>query len=466
MGNGVTFREIAKILFWQKRLAVVAFLAIFVPVAIKTLTDPDVYTSSTKLLYRTTGPNLTFTTGLVRVGPREELNTEIELIHSYPVMSKVLHRLVAWRKARAELVGKKEKKREEVPVPGTAGWNKAVKELSKSVETKPVEGANVIRVSYTCEDPDEAALVARAVAEEYVKYHVQVRRSGQAEAFFAERIQDTRARLDSLEETLAAVKRRHGIVSYDQQERMALDRLSVFDQRLNELRTQILSHELRLKRLKEALRGPELTLPEREVADYPLVMQLRQRLSELELERADLAKRFRSGYSGLRLVEQRIEETKKQLRKQLEQLAEIEEGSLASLRAEEAAIQSTLSYLRGEIESFPEKERAISELQLAIEETRRIYSLLLQRYEEARINEASDPRVASVVIVDPARVPAEPSGPRRARNLALGLMFAAVGAVGIALLAHRMDPTVKSPDDLQQMGVAKVVSVPYAGKKR
>lgn len=458
-GGGLSLRQIAKVFLWQKTSALVAFLVIFVPVAFKTLTEPRFYTASTKLLYRGSNPNLSFGGGIVRLGPEEELNTEMELIRSRPVMEKVLTKLVAWKKAHPAVTGSSEEK---LPEPGTPGWMKAVEELAKGIEVKRVGSSNLLEIRYTAQDPAEAAFVASVAADEYVRAHVQVQRSGQAEAFFAERIQDTRARLDSLEQTLLAVRRKHGVVSYAQQERLALDRLNSFVQRLDQLRAEIVRRELRLEQLRKAIRGEKLELPGWEIADHPLVLQLRQRLADLQFQKADLSQRFQPGYQGLARLDQQIQSVQQQLRRQLQELAEVEEASLASLRAEEKALESALRYLRREVESLPEKERAIAELQLAIEETRRIYSLLLQRYEEARITEASDPRVANVVVVDPARVPTEPSGPRRARNLVLGFLFGLVGAVAIALLSHRLDPTIKGPEDLSGVRAGTVISVAAA----
>ena len=458
MSNSLTLREIFQALFWQKRLIVLAFLAIFIPVAVKTMLEPKVYTATAKVLYKRSAPNLTFGSNFVRTSQEEEINSELEIIRSTPVMERVLERLIAWKKARGQIVDRETGK--PLPEPGTVAWSKAIVELQKAIKVKPLEGSNVIAISYDCEDPEEAALVVGAAAEEYIRYHVRVHRPRQADAFFAERIQETKARLDSLEEALVAFQKEHGIISYDQQQSMALDRIGTFDQRLSEIKTRIIAQQSRLAQLRSFLKDSTGALPGREVADYPLVMQLRQRLVDLRLRRADLLRRYKPTYSEVKLVEKEIQQTQEELRDQVAELVQLEEGSLRALQAEARALQTTLSYLGAKIKELPDKERVIAGLQLAIDETRRIYSLLMQRYEEARITEASDPRVANVAIVDPARVPAEPSGPRKARNLVLGFLFAFVGSVSLALVAHRMDPTFKTPNETGSLGGGDPISIP------
>ncbi len=458
MSNSLTLRELIQALFWQKRLVILAFLAIFVPVAVKTLLEPKVYTATAKVLYKRSAPNLTFGASFVHTSQEEEINSELEIIRSTPVIERVLERLVAWRKARGQLVDRRTGK--PLPEPGTLGWSKAIVELQKAIKAKPLEGSNVIAISYESEDPEEAALVVGAAAEEYIRYHVRVHRPRQADSFFAERIQETKARLDSLEEALVAFQKQHGIIAYQQQQTMALQRIGTFDQRLSEIQTRIIAQQSRLAQLRAFLSDSAETLPGREVADYPLVMQLRQRLVNLRLRRDDLLRRYKPTYPEVRLVEKEIRETQEELHDQVAELIQLEEGSLKALKAEEEALRTTLNYLGAKIKELPDKERVIAGLQLAIDETRRIYSLLMQRYEEARITEASDPRVANVAIVDPARVPAEPSGPRKARNLVLGFLFAVVGSLSLGLVAHRMDPTLKTPSDAGSLGGGDPISIP------
>jgi capsular exopolysaccharide synthesis family protein len=76
------------------------------------------------------------------------------------------------------------------------------------------------------------------------------------------------------------------------------------------------------------------------------------------------------------------------------------------------------------------------------------YARLLEQYERARVAEAV--RAHTISIVEPAVVPLEPSRPRKALNIGLGLIVGLVAGVGLAFLFENLDTTLHTAEQIEQ----------------
>ena len=86
--------------------------------------------------------------------------------------------------------------------------------------------------------------------------------------------------------------------------------------------------------------------------------------------------------------------------------------------------EEKLQYER-RLEKLPEQELRLVRLERAVKVSENIYLLLLEKYQEARINEVMEFR--DIRIIDKALVPDEPIKPRKMLNLAIG------GVLGLML---------------------------------
>jgi len=120
---------------------------------------------------------------------------------------------------------------------------------------------------------------------------------------------------------------------------------------------------------------------------------------------------------------------------------------LQGLENQVAGYDRTLEQVGIDLERIPSEQ--IQQERLTREKTvlDEIYTLLQTRLQEARILEAVQD--ATVRIVDPAILPADPIKPRAALNLLLGLIVGGMLGVGIAFTREYMDETVHTREDIQ-----------------
>ncbi len=88
----------------------------------------------------------------------------------------------------------------------------------------------------------------------------------------------------------------------------------------------------------------------------------------------------------------------------------------------------------------------------------KIYLMLLEKYQEALINEESQPN--TVKIIDYGKIPRAPSKPNRFLIITIGLLIGLGLGYGFALLRNILDVSVKSPEDLENIGISLIGWVP------
>jgi uncharacterized protein involved in exopolysaccharide biosynthesis len=87
------------------------------------------------------------------------------------------------------------------------------------------------------------------------------------------------------------------------------------------------------------------------------------------------------------------------------------------------------------------------------------YMLFLRKQEESRISDALDQkRIVNVAVAEAATVPALPSSAPWVTTLLVGILLATLVGLGSAFAADYLDPTIRTPDELEQVLKVPVLS--------
>jgi capsular exopolysaccharide synthesis family protein len=140
----------------------------------------------------------------------------------------------------------------------------------------------------------------------------------------------------------------------------------------------------------------------------------------------------------------RYAESKANLASEMEQVQASIQDTEDSIRALQAGDQSA-------------KELELSSLQDQLARYRNSYSALLSSYSNIGLAEANSG--ATVSVVSAAVTPTMPIRPQVMRNTLLAAVFGAMLAAGVAFLIEYLDDTVKTPEDLQAVGLGVVAVV-------
>jgi uncharacterized protein involved in exopolysaccharide biosynthesis len=190
-------RDLLAVLFRQRRLVLVSFVAVFLAIVLYGVIAP-LYQAEMKVLVRRgrLDPVVTPTPSQAefeREGvTEEELNSEAELLHDDEILRTVVQNSGLAAEGRSwfwTLIGDSQERQ----------MARAVRRMSKRLTVEPVRKATLITVSYESSDPAQAAKVLHALASAYLARHQQVRRPSGEFGFFEQQVEQSRRSLQEAE---------------------------------------------------------------------------------------------------------------------------------------------------------------------------------------------------------------------------------------------------------------------------
>ena len=132
--------------------------------------------------------------------------------------------------------------------------------------------------------------------------------------------------------------------------------------------------------------------------------------------------------------------------KLIEKLANVEsEYEIVSSRL--IGLRETVDYYSRELDKLPDQELELSKLTRDKLFNEKIYTLITEKYEDAKIAEVS--QLGNVRILETAGVPRIPIKPKKMMNYLIGVILGLGLGVGASFLAHSMDTKLRTLDDIE-----------------
>ncbi len=480
-------RHIARVLFRHRRKIGVFALAVLVAVALFTLLSPRAYRSQGKLLVRlgrenaTLDPTATFGQSPVVAVPQSrenEINTAAEILKSRVLLEKVVDAVGP----EAILSGRSPAPDSAAAPADEARRHKAVLKLAKQLDVEPVKKTNVLAVSYDGPTPELAQTVVAKLLDFYLDRHMQLHRTPAAHQFLSEQTARQKAQLTRAEEELRELKNATGLVTADGQRQLAAARIARLEDELLQAGSALAAAEAEVRLLHEKLAklAPTHVTARTRGGPNEASNAMRGQLYTLQVRALELAQRLPEGNPDLERARKQAESARDVLRQEerdREQITEgpnrvYEETQLALLRQEPVvtALKAKADALRGQLDRQREELKALNENSLRVARLEREISMQDSHYrryaenlEQAQIDRALEAeRISNISIVQPATLDADAVRPRLLVNFGVGLLLAVLGGAALALLAERLDPSVRTPEDVETwLGLPVLAAVPH-----
>lgn len=356
--------------------------------------------------------------------------------------------------------------------------------ISSRVSIKQIPRTNLASITASSRDPRNAARLANAWAEAYVKYTLYDVRSEatQNRIFLENQLAIVEKNLRDAEKRLEDFKEKTGVIILNVSTTTLVNRIATVEREKADAETDLRENEMKLSSIKSQLAGSAgsygkykklATSPD--VSSNSLVSDLRRQLANLETEKARLLEKYTENHPDVQEVEQQIDQVKKEMASVVSKaLAETPAASdpvfqslfedlistetkVNSLRARIDGLNRVLSEENSQLESLPSTERELAELQREVETNRSVHSLLSNKLEEARIAEATT--VPEAKIIDQAEVPIAPSNAGILRKLILAILLGIVLGITGAYTMEAIRTTVDTPEEAEEMLGSPVLAV-------
>ena len=449
------------ILFRRRRVMLIAFIAVMLGFVVAKFMHHPMYRSTMTILVNGSRVDTAITSSSTESLRRDalddnQINSEVQLLKSHDLLTNVVKGLNLQQSGKGD---------EHTLTEG------AVNQLSSALVAEPVKKTNLISVSFTSGDRDFSSKVLNLLSELYLQKHADVRRPRGELEFFKQQTDEHQKALAKAEAELSAFAQESGTSAPQTERDQVLGNLKDANATLQQTNASIKETEKRLLTLKrQAGSTPSRQTTQLRTSDNSLLMQqLRSTLLALELKRTNLLQTYQPDYPLVVEVEKQIEQTKTALdgagknpireettdRDPTFQWIAGErvkaEADLDALRAKSAATASTIREYQSTARDLNQKSIQQADLLRNVKTNEDNYLLYKRKMEEARLSEALDARgILNVVVADPPTRPVFPeSSPML--NPIVGLFVAMLGSIAMAFIVEYMDPSVKSPSELQRV---------------
>ena len=405
----------------------------------------------------------------VMMNPKEEVNTEIEIVKSRPVMEKVVKTLKLYdrpiiqetgffgtvrtiiRKVRSAFtwvltkIGLVSAPTEEQAI------EMAVLKLQKALRAEPAAESQIVRLKYRDRDPVMAKKVVNTVTSDYLRQHMMINLNKAQCSFFAEQIDIVKADLKKLQDQLVQLKEKTGLLAFEEQSRLILKQLDTYETARTSIQKEIINIKAKIDKIQDLRRtNPKLLIPLPEIAQDVQIQDLENKLINMQYQLNSVNQRYTGASRQVETASSQIKELDKQIRQQVNQILDRELAKLKALEAEKQAVEETVALLKKEIERLPAQEVALSNLNREIDTKQETLAILWKKYQDSLIAQNTDERLDNVKVVSFAATPLKPVSPNLVLNTILGLVLSVVVSLSVAFFLTYWDDTINLPEDVER----------------
>ena len=318
--------------------------------------------------------------------------------------------------------------------------------LRSRISVTPMRNSRLVHVGVSSFDPEFAARMANAVAEEYIRTSMQRRYDAGTEAreFLQDQLGEMRIALERADQALSDFAQDNRIANLSER----LDLSSAGLRRLNAQLNDVQAELVRYGTYRQQIQRGQADFLE-PVRSNPTIVRLREQLTELSTEHSTLSQRFMDDYPALVDLRSRMASIEDQIRD--EQTAELRaiNGRYANLLAQQESLERAIEQAESNILALNQRSVQYNILRREFETNRELYDGLLQRMKE--IGVAAGVRENNIAIVENATPIWRPYLPNWSRNLSRALLLGLVAGVALALLLDFLDTTIRRTEDLERL---------------
>ncbi|MBC6430865.1 polysaccharide biosynthesis tyrosine autokinase [Nostoc sp. HG1] len=383
------------------------------------------------------------------------INTQIEVISSPSLLQRTIDKL-----------GLKDEEGKPIEV----------EQLRKAVILKIVNGTDVLRISYTSRDPEQAAAVVNTIMSLYLENDILTNRSEAAATrqFMAKQLPKTQEAVNNAEVALRIFKQKHQIADLSEETRSAVATIGNLDNDMNTVKAQLdevnaQTNELRQKVELNSQEAIDVSALSQSPAVQGVLTQLQDTDRQLAIERSRFLDdnpviiNLEAKKASLKsLLQQQIGQTvgnQTQIPQRLLQIGELRQNLIQSFLQSEvqrfglakrlSSLSNSRSAYEQRVKIIPQLAQNQRELERKVEVAESTYQTLLKKVQELQLVENTN--TASSRIIAPAFVPNKPVTGKKFIILLLGVMFGLFLATTTVLFLSMRDRSLKTLKEVRDV---------------
>ena len=457
-GSKISLRDILFILFFKKYVFIGTFLLIVGGTVGYSVMVKAVYEVKGTVLIK---PFVDTRQGLQSIDnlwvskvSMEDITSEISIMKADELMKQVVQEMNLADQLSKPSIFKKllvmSGLSDEVDASDTAMINRAVTNLNKRIEIKPITLSNMIEVSMQGNDPFLITEIVNTYLNLFIDHHIRVHKDKGGVSFFSKQSEFYEKKLEESEDNLKEFHKKWATINPAEQIAYNLELLKNMKGKASDLRGVIAENTAKVKALEYHLTNDgEIKAVTEEFRNNTVLMELVKAITPLLVEKERISLLYPPESTEYQDVDRQVKRFRSELMKEEERLVNGLKSDLAAMVEEERQISTEIDKIEKESQYLAQKQIEKNRLEKEVEQSQKIYMLYKDKIEEARIDEQKDSsRVANVSIIDWATRPALPIFPKKTLMALISLVVGFITGTGVAFITYFLDHTIKRPEDL------------------
>ena len=452
----IKLRDYYRIILRHIKLIAIIFVVVMVATIYYTARAPRIYESNGKILLELNKQtDMFFSAGGFG---RNDVNNQMVVIKSPSVMESAVEKL------------KRNPVAENFPILSSDNPSGI---LAKEIEISAQREVDIVDVVFKSTNPTEAQEAVNAVMDSYQYESLKYARAEvtSVREFLEKQLDVTSKKLAISEEDLRAYKIANEVFALSEETKEMIINMVEFEAQLSSAQTELQIVEKKLTYLKGELTKVDETLGVEMVSiSSPVLEQLRQKLIESESQLAIFLtkKGYTQNHPQLISLQNEIDNIKLQMKSEIDKILEVNKYSFNPLdrrqelitdiissevnfqtaTAKVAGLETVVEEYSVRMSGLPDAELELARLERSKAINEEVYSMLVQRYEEAKISEEG--KLSNIRIINRATLPKFPVSPKVKMNILIGLLLGLGLGIGAAFLIESLNTKLNNLSDVER----------------
>ncbi len=451
----IKISDYLRILLQYRYLIILIFVVVIAGTIIYTLRQPRIYSASGRILMenQNSGADILLLTN--QGGGKNSINNQIELMRSKPILN-----------AAYEIM-KKNPDWESYPISGSAYPAGSLRRVQ--IDSK--RDTDILNISFESTNRGEAMAAVNAIADAVQQQNTQMARLEftTIREFLGEQLDLISRRLQISEDDLRAFKNENKLIEISETTRKWIEQSSEVESQYEGALTEQAVKAKTLDVLRKQLQDQDSLLVKVEnVLQAPYIEELRRQITNTQATIARLRtnENYSENHPQMKLLQEELAKTKNTLDTEIQKFIAISlsqdplsarndvlmrivqaEVDLEIARTHVNGLEQTKAIFEDRLITLPDKELEYARLLRSMSLDEKIYGIMMEKYEDARIAEQA--KIGNIRVLDYAEMPSAPIKPRVSMNMLVGLILGLGLGIGAAFLVHSLDTKLRTLEDME-----------------
>ena len=321
---------------------------------------------------------------------------------------------------------------------------------------RPVPGSRLVELVFVDADAQRAQRIVMGLADAFIASSVDKRfeANAYAKTFLEDQLKQLQLKVQDSQQVLIAFGQKEQIIATTEKSSIAENNLASANAALGQLISDRIRNEQQYKQVENAT---AISLPQ--FLTNTVINGLRDRRNALVTDYQEKLETFKPDYPVMVQLNNKIREIDRQLAAEVKTIKGSLKGAYAASRTQEEEMRKQIDGLRAEVLDLQKRSIEYNILKRDAETNQRLYDSLLQRYREVDI--AGGVGANNIFIIDRAETPGAPSAPLVLRSIMLSVLLGVGAGLASAFVLERLDDTVGSIEEVERVsGLATLGVIP------